>query len=65
MTHKCPHRQCTLQVSAGRLACRPHWYMLPKELRVEVWAAHSGPGASAVRHRQAVAAALTWYRENT
>lgn len=63
MTHKCPHRQCTLQVSAARLACRPHWYMLPKDLREAVWNAYNS--GDRLGHRQAVSAALTWYRENT
>lgn len=65
MTHECPHGQCTLQVDSGRLACRPHWYQLPKELRAEVWAAYRVRTTDPARHRRAVVAAMTWYRENT
>lgn len=63
MTHECPHGQCNKSVYSARLACPPHWYMLPKDMRTEVWTAYRSGDLG--RHRRAVAAAMAWYRENT
>jgi hypothetical protein len=39
--------------------CRLHWYMVPKELRDQVWASwQSGEGAFSSAHRKAVNAAV-------
>lgn len=37
MTHTCPGKGCERQVSADMLACRRHWFQLPKELRQRIW----------------------------
>jgi hypothetical protein len=35
--------------------CRPHWYLVPKELRDQVWATwRSGQGAFSREHRETV-----------
>jgi len=40
--------------------CRSHWYMVPKELRDQVWATwRSGQGAFSSEHREAVRTAVT------
>jgi hypothetical protein len=33
----CPAFGCGLQLSHGSLMCRKHWFMVPRELRTEVW----------------------------
>lgn len=35
--HACHHPSCDVPVPPSLLACRPHWYMLPQELRDEIW----------------------------
>lgn len=34
--HKCPHPDCDIQMPFHILACKPHWFMLPQELRSEI-----------------------------
>ena len=66
MSHQCPGikangEQCEARVSSDMLACRPHWYQLPKEIRDRVWATwRSGDDAG---HDQAVMDAVSWYRD--
>lgn len=38
--HTCPAEGCQMQVSRMHLACRPHWYQLPKPLRDAIWQTH-------------------------
>lgn len=35
--HLCHHPRCSKPVPPRMLACRPHWYQLPRWLRDEVW----------------------------
>lgn len=35
--HRCHKRTCDRFVPASMLACKPHWYELPQELRTEIW----------------------------
>jgi len=37
-THTCPAPKCRVTVPNSMLACRPHWYGLPRNLRDAVWA---------------------------
>lgn len=37
MIHLCHHPECNVPVQPKYLACRNHWYMLPQDLRSEVW----------------------------
>lgn len=65
----CPIKRCGRQIDPSRLMCRSHWYMVPKELRDQVWATwRSGQGAFSSEHREAVRraviAVLTMIREN-
>jgi hypothetical protein len=32
----CPYPGCGEQLPAGKFACRPHWYLLPRRLRIEI-----------------------------
>jgi hypothetical protein len=58
-THECPHPTCTRRVSRDRLACPPHWFQLPKDIRDRVWATYrSGDGHG---HREAIADALDYF----
>jgi hypothetical protein len=36
--HTCPGPGCASQVPTEMLACREHWFQVPKALRDEVWA---------------------------
>jgi len=40
MKHECHHPTCSLEVPPRLLACRPHWFSLPKRLRDAIWAAY-------------------------
>lgn len=37
MSHECPYPPCELQVADEMFACRPHWFLLPKQLRRQIW----------------------------
>lgn len=60
--HRCPAPDCTVNVSAERLACPRHWYSIPLELRREVWAAYRRDGVGSRRHGDAVEAAIAHLR---
>lgn len=40
MKHVCHARNCKVAVPPRMLMCKPHWYMVPKELRDRVWATY-------------------------
>ena len=65
----CPIPLCERPIDPSRLMCRVHWYMVPKEIRDEVWATwQSGRAAYSSEHRaavrKAVVAVLTTRSEN-
>jgi len=35
--HLCHAIDCNIRVPANRLMCAPHWFMVPRILRTEVW----------------------------
>ncbi len=35
--HRCPAPGCPKAMPPDILACKPHWFMLPKELRDRIW----------------------------
>lgn len=48
-------------VSSDMLACRSHWYSLPKALRNRVWAAwRNGEGAGSDEHNAAIEDAIAF-----
>lgn len=36
MSHKCPKDNCGIDMPDHLLACRPHWYSIPRPIRDEV-----------------------------
>jgi len=60
--HECPAPGCTLAVPRTMLACRGHWYAIPKSLRDAVWRAYRGPGPGSPEHTEAVLAAVASLR---
>lgn len=60
-THACPCG-CGAPIARNRLACRAGWRRLPARMRRAVMDAWQACDTAA--HTSAVAAALTWYREN-
>lgn len=36
MTHKCPKDGCGIDMPDHLLACRPHWYSIPRPVRYEI-----------------------------
>jgi hypothetical protein len=36
-THACPYPGCEQRVTRNMLACKPHWFKLPRPVRDEVW----------------------------
>lgn len=56
---RCAIKRCSCQIDPSRLMCSSHWYMVPKELRDQVWATwRSGQGAFTSQHREAVRRAV-------
>lgn len=43
-TRTCPVEGCTRTHARTKLMCRVHWYMVPKQLRDELWDAYRGQG---------------------
>lgn len=61
--HNCPASQCEARVGPDMLMCRPHWFMVPKAIRDDVWAAYRGPGPGSDEHTEAIFAAITAVNE--
>lgn len=40
MNHRCHHPTCERPVPPSMLACKPHWFSLPKALRDRIWATY-------------------------
>jgi hypothetical protein len=38
--HTCHWPECEIQVPPAMWGCKEHWFMLPKQLRDQVWAAY-------------------------
>jgi hypothetical protein len=63
--HRCPGLGCERRVPADQVACRDHWFQVPKPLRDEVWSAWRAlqsaagdPVAAEERHDVAMRAAI-------
>lgn len=63
-THECPHPTCTRQVDVSKLACTAHWYMVPLDLRNDLWESYRRRRANPARHRAALAACIQWLRDH-
>ena len=57
-THRCPGPRCKTRVPYHMLACRPHWYAVPKPLRDAVWHAVRNDGIGSAAHTEAIGAAI-------
>jgi hypothetical protein len=61
MSHDCPGPGHVKAVSVADdlLACPPHWYQVPADVRRRVWAAwRNGNGAGSRAHAEAIAKAV-------
>lgn len=58
-SHPCPAPGCPLTVPTSKLACKTHWFMIPRDLRNRVWDAWAGGlGAGSPAHHAAISDAL-------
>lgn len=58
-SHECPKNGCELRVPYRMLACRAHWYAIPKPYRDAVWRAYDhGLGLGSPEHAAAIRAAV-------
>jgi hypothetical protein len=64
-THTCPAPGCSREVSDDLLACRQHWYELPKPLRDALWRAFNDHGRGSPAHTAAVDACLRAFERGT
>lgn len=56
-THDCPGPECAAQVPQHMLACRRHWFQVPRKIRMRVWDAyHDQPNGT--EHTQAMREAI-------
>jgi hypothetical protein len=57
--HTCPGPRCEEQIPYELLACRRHWYQVPKPARNAVYGAwKNGAGAGTTAHTRAMEAAI-------
>lgn len=56
--HQCPAPGCTTMVPKAMLACRPHWFSIPSEIRSRLWAAYRSKDS--VKHAQALSDAVSF-----
>lgn len=57
-SHRCPARGCEFYVPDAQLACKRHWFQLPKPLRDKIWREYE-PGQSAATMSEGYREALT------
>jgi len=60
--HNCPYPGCLTQVPFGQLACRNHWFLLPRELRNRIWSAWRAGRTS--EHADLMVQASAFYTEH-
>ena len=60
-THNCPAPGCTEQVKRSMLACKPHWFMVPRELRRELKRTYQLGNAGRDEHMDAIIAITDWF----
>lgn len=56
MSHQCPGLNCAATVPTSQVACRAHWYSLPKPLRDRIWWAYRSGNTD--EHHKALMEAL-------
>lgn len=61
--HNCPGPGCKAQVPYEMLACRSHWYQVPRAIRNAVYSAWAGgAGAGSHEHLTAMDKAISTMR---
>lgn len=56
--HGCPIKGCPADIPSRLLMCRDHWYLVPRELRDEVWRTHREHGVLSAEYSAARDAAI-------
>jgi hypothetical protein len=63
MMHRCPGPGCDAQVPYEMLACRRHWYQVPRAIRNAIYHAWAdGAGSGSDEHLAAMDAAIARMR---
>jgi len=57
-THECAISDCNKTVPRTMLMCKQHWYMVPKELRDQVWHTYRTAGVLSDEYWEAREAAI-------
>jgi hypothetical protein len=57
-THQCPGAGCRVEVAASQLACRSHWFSLPREVRDRVNRTYRDRHRDPHAHRVAITEAI-------
>jgi hypothetical protein len=63
MPNPCPVKGCARTRASAHLACRPHWFALPKDIRAAVWAGYR-QGVMSDAYRAAYDDAREWWANN-
>ena len=60
-THTCPAPGCKVQVHYNQLACKPHWWALPEDIRQRVWRSwYSRQATDGAEHTAALRSAISY-----
>lgn len=61
---KCPAKNCSAAIGTDQVACRTHWFKIPKPLRDQIWQLfRTKPGSD--QHRNAVFAAIEFLNQES
>lgn len=63
-SHACPGGCGAVAVPDRMVACRPCWFRLPPEIRLDVWRAFRQHGTGSPGHHRALSAAYAWWTAN-
>lgn len=62
MLRPCPAPECSVHIIPSLFACKRHWFMLPRPIRVAIWDAWNSGDMEA--HAAAKQDAMDWYNQN-
>lgn len=62
LPHRCPARGCPAQIPQTMLFCRRHWFVVPKDMRDEIWRLYRAEAGSQA-HRAACFEAIEFVNE--
>lgn len=60
--HRCPAAGCTVELTANRLACTPHWHGIPPEVRELLGKAREQYGRGSRWYRDAIIVAVSYVK---